>query len=315
MGYDLLTPRAVEGMFYTEYDKDESFGNFTGIIGNFTSPTFSKSYPWIGANKKFSEVGGGSEYQGHNQAEIVVVSKHYDNVFDVYKFDMNIGNTAQLRGRLSSLVREAKYVASDLASQLLLAGETSVCYDGQYFFDTDHEFGESGTWSNIVTVDISTLPVLVHGASAAAPSPEEIQQSVIQCIQQLMSIPNDKGRQENSGATRFKVMLPISLWGVMFNSIVTPSSAGPTVQQSQNLGDYTIDYTVNFDLSSWTTDFVVARTDHFTTAFIGQEVQAPMMQYAQKPASTNGWHHIWDVDLVYGLQYGRPERIVKCKMV
>ena len=52
-------------------------------------------------------------------------------------------------------------------------GEATVCYDGQYFFDTDHVEGDSGTQSNDLSVDISALACSVHGTTTA-PSVEDL---------------------------------------------------------------------------------------------------------------------------------------------
>ena len=38
-----------------------------------------------------------------------------------------------------------------MLTTLMIAGESSLCYDGQYFFDTDHSDGASGTLSNSIS--------------------------------------------------------------------------------------------------------------------------------------------------------------------
>ena len=55
-----------------------------------------------------------------------------------------------------------------LINAALLAGESTVCFDGQYFFDTDHSEGDSGSQSNDITFDISDAG---SGGTAAAPTP------------------------------------------------------------------------------------------------------------------------------------------------
>ena len=40
---------------------------------------------------------------------------------------------------------------ASLLSTLIVNGESATCYDEQYFFDTDHSEGESGTQSNVIS--------------------------------------------------------------------------------------------------------------------------------------------------------------------
>ena len=50
--------------------------------------------------------------------------------------------------RIQSLAREAKRHVDEIVFTLIKNGFASNCYDGQYFFDTDHAEGDSGTQSN-----------------------------------------------------------------------------------------------------------------------------------------------------------------------
>jgi len=53
--------------------------------------------------------------------------------------------------RIRGLAVNAARHPYEQVSDLVAAGLTSVCYDGQYFFDTDHAEGESGVQSNRLT--------------------------------------------------------------------------------------------------------------------------------------------------------------------
>ena len=73
---------------------------------------------------------------------------------------------------MAELAERGRTHYASLLSTLIVNGATTVCYDGQYFFDTDHSEGASGTQSNKIDSDISTLPASVHG-STTAPSPKK----------------------------------------------------------------------------------------------------------------------------------------------
>lgn len=313
--YDKLSRRDVEGMFYQEYNSSSDSSWVSEIANEFTSDQDFETYPWIGANSRMAEIVGGTQETEHNVFSLTVTNSHYGNAIVIKEKDLRRDKTEQIQTRLGELADDAVGFDSYKLSELIIAGESSLCYDNQYFYDTDHESGSSGTQSNIVTVDISTLPALVHGSTASNPSPEEIQQSVGQCIARMMSFKNDKGNQENRNATSFTVMLPFGLWNVMFNSAAMPNNAGVSAQPVINMGKFSIKYELNFELSAWTDQFVVFRTDARTKSFIVQEETPIRMQLEDTPKSKNAYTYRWAIDTWKGYGYGRWERSVLCKLV
>lgn len=313
--YDKLSRRDVQGMFYQEYATSGDKSWVPDVANEFTSDQDSESYSFIGANSRMSEVEGGSKENGHNAFTLSIVNKHYDNVIVIPGKHMRRDKTGQIQARLGEIADDARGFDSYKVSELILTGESEVCYDSQYFYDTDHVSGDSGVQSNIVTVDISTLPALLHGSTAAAPSPEEIQQAVGQCVARMMGFKNDKGLQENRNAEQFTVMLPFGLWNVMFNSAAMPNSAGVSAQPVVNMGNFQIKYVLNFELSTWSTQFVVFRTDSRTKSFIVQEETPLRMQLEDTPKSDNGYNYRWGIDTWRGYGYGRWERSVLCKLI
>ena len=97
--------------------------------------------------------------------------------------DIRRDKTGQVMTRVRELAERANSHWASLLSALIIAGESTACYDGQYFFDTDHAEGDSGTQDNDIGVDISALPAAVHGV-VTAPSVEEMQQSILKGIAQ-----------------------------------------------------------------------------------------------------------------------------------
>jgi phage major head subunit gpT-like protein len=128
---------------------------------------------------------GGRQAKGFTGQGVTIVNKHYEATIEVQKKDARRDKTGQINARISEFADRAQTHWSSLLSTLLLNGAATVCYDGQYFFDTDHSEGSSGTQSNKITVDISTLPAQVHG-SVTAPSIEEMQQTILAGITQIL---------------------------------------------------------------------------------------------------------------------------------
>ena len=108
-----------------------------------------------------------------------------------------------------------------LLSDLIGAGASRTCYDGQYFFDTDHQEGDSGVQSNKVSVDISALPAEKHG-SVTKPSPEEMELCILEAVTSILSFKDDQGQPLNEGANEFLVMLPTTLMTAGNAAITNP---------------------------------------------------------------------------------------------
>lgn len=118
--------------------------------------------------------------------------------------------TSQVQQRINDLAATPFDHWMSLVTTLLEAGPSTACYDGQFFFDTDH--AESGSnQSNDITVDISTLPTSVHGV-VTAPSVEEMRGAIFAGIKQLYSLRDDQNRPMNQAVTSFAVHVPFGLW-------------------------------------------------------------------------------------------------------
>jgi len=107
-------------------------------------------------------------------------------------------------------VQRANAHWAKLLSAAIVAGESTACYDGQLFFDTDHSEGDSGTQSNDLSVDISALPTTNHG-STTAPAPVELAHCIMQAHQAIIGFVDDQGEPMNENASEFVVMVPTSL--------------------------------------------------------------------------------------------------------
>jgi len=184
--------------------------------------------------------------------------------------------------RIGEQARRANAHWASILSTLIINGASAVCYDGQYFFDTDHSEGDSGTQSNSLSVDISALPANVHG-STTVPSIEEMQQSILQAIQAILGFKDDQGEPMNEDANAFLVMTPVSLWQVALSAVALPNIAANVnnIIQSTN---FSIQVVPNTRLSSWTASFGVFRTDSDVKAFIRQE-EAPITISAKAEGS------------------------------
>jgi len=82
-----------------------------------------------------------------------ITNEEYEASIEVNHADIKDDQTGQYGIQAKSIGESAKAFPDELVFETLLPGGfTSLCYDGQYFFDTDHPIGETGsTQSNKIT--------------------------------------------------------------------------------------------------------------------------------------------------------------------
>ena len=275
----ILSSRAVIGMYMEEMQAAQLPAWVDGVSNLFTSDQASETYPFLGFTPMMREWLGGRNPKALSSNVITITNKHFEATLPIALKDMRRDKTGQLRIRMQEFVGEGTRHWEDLLSDFILAAPSTACYDGQYFFDTDHSEGDSGTQSNDISVDISTLSAAVHG-SITDPSIEEMQQSIIQGIAAILSFKDDRGRPRNSSARKFMVMVgTAALWQKAVAATSTLLNAAIALNLNPN-GMQGMEVTVELNprLSTWTSSFAVFRTDSPIKALIRQSETDPNIE-------------------------------------
>ena len=266
MGVKNLTSRAVIGEFYKTLEQDEGTSWVPAVSNIFNSNQDSEQYAWLGQSPAMREWVGGRHAKGFTENGLTIVNKHYEATVEFLLKEMRRDKSGQVMARIRDLARRTNAHWNSLLSTLIINGPSTTCYDGQYFFDTDHSEGDSGTQSNDISVDISALPAGVHGV-ITAPSIEEMQLTVLKGIQAILGFKDDQGEPMNEMAQNFVVMVPVSLWQLASSAFVRPvTDINQIVPANMN-----ISVVANARLSSWTEAFALFRTDSEVSAFIRQQ--------------------------------------------
>jgi len=270
---DLITSRAVIGMYYEALQANPGAAWIDQASNYFNSDQASETYPWLDQVPALREWVGGRNARGFLENGVTIENKHFEATIEIALKDMRRDKTAQIRARISELAERGSTHWARLLSLLLVNGESTVCYDGQYFFDTDHAEGSSGAQSNDITTDISALPATVHG-SATAPSPEEMQQAILASVSKMYTFVDDKGEPLNETASSFLVVVPVGLSQAALAalSMVRAAAASTFAIDNFNLG---LAINPRLTASGWTDKFVTIRTDGSIKPFIRQEETEP----------------------------------------
>ena len=266
---DKITSRAVLGEFKRALGIEKPPAWVSMIANTFRSDQASEEYPWLDAVPALREWVGGRNAKGFKENDLTVKNLHFEGTLEWLVKDLRRDKFDMIRANVGDLVQRAMTHPASLLSTLIINGESTVCYDGQYYFDTDHSEGDSGTQSNDISVDISELPVATHGV-ITAPSIAEMQLAIATGIQQMMGFKDSAGEPINDNMKDFVVMVPVSFFNTAIQAVATPVQVAETQTALQALKqDFSISAVVNPRLS-WTDKFAIFNTDGYIKPLIFQ---------------------------------------------
>ena len=102
------------------------------------SSSASNTYGWLGQFPTLREWVGDRVLKDMAAQAYQVQNKLYEGTVAVKRTDIEDDNVGVYTPLFAEMGRAAKAHADQLVFALLAAGETTTCYDGQNFFDTDH---------------------------------------------------------------------------------------------------------------------------------------------------------------------------------
>jgi phage major head subunit gpT-like protein len=265
-----LSSRAIIGMDFARMEANPGLVWVNAISNLFTSDQASEDYKFLGFSPAMREWIAGRQAKGLRGNEFSIINKHYEATLEIARRDLRRDKTAQILARVEEFADRAATHWPSLLSTLIVDAESTVCYDGQFFFDTDHSEGASGSQSNDISVTIANLPVAVHG-STTNPSVEEMQQVILQGITQILGFKDDQGEPMNENATSFIVKVPMSLYMTALAAVSTILNAA----KAQNMNPASlmnVQIVPNARLT-WTTKIAIFRTDSPVKGLIRQSEQ------------------------------------------
>jgi len=271
MDQSILSSRAIQGMYFARLEQSTGVGWVSAVSNLFGSDQASEQYAFLGQSPAMREWLGGRHAKGLNDNDLTIINKHYEATLEFRKRDLRRDKTGQIQARVEDFADRSLSHWGSLLSTLIINGESTVCYDGQFYFDTDHSEGDSGTQSNKIDVDISALPAEVHG-TVTAPSKEEMQQAILKGIAQILSFVDDQGEPMNEMASGFDVLVPTSL----YLTAIAAVSDLVNVAMAQNLNpnliaNLVVNVHMNARLNAWTDKFAIFRSDSPIKGLIRQQ--------------------------------------------
>lgn len=137
--------------FFEGYNSVET--HWEEVATKVPSTARSENYAWIGSIPRMRKMKGERVPKKLLEHTYSIVNEEYEASIEVNHADIKDDQTGQYGIQAKSIGESAKAFPDELVFETLLPGGfTSLCYDGQLFFDTDHPIGEQGTTqSNKIT--------------------------------------------------------------------------------------------------------------------------------------------------------------------
>ena len=316
----LLSSRGIIGMYYSRLSVDLGMAWIEGVANLFGSDQAAETYNWIGQTPAMREWIGSRAAKGFTGQGVTILNTHYESTIEIKKKDARRDKTGQIRVRMEELADRGQTHWASLISTLLMNAPSAVCYDGQYFFDTDHVDPGADyqtSQSNDISVDISALPGAGTDNTPSAPNLTQMQLAIFAGIKQILAFLDDRGEPVNENARRFLVMVPVGL----YDKAVAAVSGLVTMALAQNfnpsvLAGLVIDVQMNARLT-WTDSFAVFRTDAPTKAFIRQTEQEVEMKAKGEGSEFEFDNDAWQfgIDAWRGVGYGDWRRACYVTMI
>ena len=204
--------RDITAKFDAGVDSAEPF--YPTVCYDASSVRSSEKYGWIGNMPGMREWVGDRQFSELRSANFVIDNKHFESSLAIKKTDIADDNLGQYGPIMEQLGIEAAHHPDELWFDALELGESTACFDGQFFFDTDHSWGKSGSQSNDLT---STV------ADTSAVTVAELKTAIRSAVQQMLGFKNDQGklyhRPTVSRLNDLTLLVPLALRDVAYDAL------------------------------------------------------------------------------------------------
>jgi len=159
----------------------------------------SNTYAWLTQFPSFIQWTGARTHKAVADRAYMVPNRRFETTVDVLVDDIDDDNLGQYGTLAESAGQSALDLMNDLVFQALAAGTAATCYDGQFFFDTDHPVypnedgtGVAATVSNLLTPANNPVALWVLACTKRAPSPIYLQERMKPRFDMLTNVQSDQ---------------------------------------------------------------------------------------------------------------------------
>jgi phage major head subunit gpT-like protein len=148
-----LLEAGLRAVFFDAYEAAP--GDWQRIATVVPSEQDTEEYAWLGSTPKMREFKDERVPAALREHDYSIKNKTWEASIAVDRAALEDDLYGQIKLRVQQLADETRRHQEELVFGLLKDGFSSLCHDGQYFFDTDHSEGDSGMQSNKGTSALS----------------------------------------------------------------------------------------------------------------------------------------------------------------
>lgn len=195
---------------------------YSTLCTEIQSTGADENYGILGSMPGVREWLGDRQFKKLRAGSFVIANREWENSVEFEKNDIDDDRIGLMTELASDFGQEAMLHPDELLIEALIAGETTACFDGQYFFDTDHSWGDSGTQSNDLTHPVAAL---------ATPTAAEFKAAFHASRVKMLGYTNDQGKKLNRpvirGSNKLLCLVPLELQQVATEALnATLTSTG-----------------------------------------------------------------------------------------
>lgn len=175
--------RALSQTFKDAADSVQPF--YPEIATIVQSDGRSEAYGGLGSVPGMREWIGDRQFHTLRAAQFEILNRKWESSVQIEKDDIDDAQLLKYGNVLAELGEEAAHHPDELMFELLIGGESGTALDGQFFFDTDHVWGDSGTQSNDLTS---------AAATGTTPTEAEIRTAYAAARAAMLGFKKDNGK-------------------------------------------------------------------------------------------------------------------------
>jgi phage major head subunit gpT-like protein len=144
----------------------------------------NEEYSWLGQMPAVREWLGDRVFNELRAARFVIENRLWESSLLLAKTDLSDDRHGQYDLVMPEMAKRAGQHPDKLLLELIVAGEDTACFDGEFFFDTDHAWGDSGTQDNDLTY---------AAGSGTTPTAAEWKAAFVAAVEAILGYKDDRG--------------------------------------------------------------------------------------------------------------------------
>ncbi len=287
----IAAQKSYNAAFKESFEKAEPM--WPGIAMLAPSEASEETYQWLGSTPRIKEWIDTKTLDQLRGSDFLIKNKDWEGTLAIKRKDFEDDKLGLHTPRIQELGVEARVHPDELLSAARVAGSSSLCYDGQFFYDTDHAEGDSGSQANVFA-----------GAGVTAAN---IRADYFAALAKFRTFKDDRGRPRirRMGPLALKATIPAQLEAV-FDELNNPAP-GSTVPKTRI--DYVVDPYLT-DPNDYYYDYVGAPIRPFILQMRKAPVPVELTDMQAEIVFNQGlW--VFGVEARYNLGYGLWQYSIK----